>query len=424
MRKTAVLLTASSNLPLARIWIVLFCALIFAMAQFHRAAGGIISPVLTEEFQLTPTAIGGVIGAMFIATVIMQVPAGIALDRYGVRRVVPFSLALSGCGSLLFAQAIDVQWLLVARILLGVGFASLTAGAYLLFARWFPQDRFATLSGLMVAIGGIGGLTGTYPLAESIGIFGWRSNFAAVGFLILAVSLLGYLTIRDAPPDYRDQGGRPRSIKETLTGYREIFGKRDFFKILALGLVTFAPITAIAGLWGGPYFQEVHGLSRTETGLILFVLFLSTSFAGLVVGPLDRRFGTRKGVILGCTFLSFSSLAVLALWPQAPLGAAIACLVFMTFCQQFYLPLAAHNRALFGDHLVGRASTLLTLVSVAGIPLLQGGFGLVLDLSRRSGLSDELGYRLGFASIAVALFLASSIYATAKDIKPQGGEGA
>lgn len=415
-------MTVASIPLLTRVWIVLFTALIFAMAQFHRAAGGIISPVLTEQFLLTPTAIGGVIGAMFIATVLMQVPAGIALDRYGVRRVVPLSLAVSGCGSLLFSQAEDVQWLLVARILLGVGFASLTAGAYLLFARWFPKDRFATLSGLMVAIGGIGGLTGTYPLAESIGLFGWRANFAAVGLLILVVSLLGFLTIRDAPPGYRSKVSNPTSIKETLLGYREIFGKADFFKILALGLVTFAPITAIAGLWGGPYFQEIHGLTRTQTGMILFALFLSTSVAGLVVGPLDRRFGTRKGVILCCASLSFGSLVLLAIWPQPPLAVAVGCLIFMTFCQQFYLPLAAHNRALFADHLIGRASTLLTLVSVAGIPLLQSGFGLVLDVSRRSGLPDELGYRLGFASIATVLLIASAIYAGAKDIRPQDGE--
>lgn len=405
--------------PLARIWIVLFSALLFGVAQFQRSAGGIISPLLTEEFDLTPTAIGAVIGAMFIATMTMQVPAGIALDRYGVRRVVPLMLAVSGLGSVLFSFAEDLEWLLVARILLGVGFASTTAGAYLLFTRWFPQDRFATLSGLMVAIGGIGGLMGTYPLAESIEVFGWRANFVAMGLFILVVSLLGFVTIRDAPPDYQGLTTRAGSLRDTLLGYRQIFGKRDFFKILSLGLVTFAPITAVAGLWGGPYFQEIHGLSRTQAGMILFALFLSTSLAGLVVGPLDRRFGTRKGVVLVCAFLSFCCFATLASWHRVPFEVAVLCLVLMTFFQSFYLPLAAHNRSLFEDHLIGRASTLLTLVSVAGIPLLQSGFGVVLDLSLRNGLSDEQGYRLGFGAIAVALLVASVIYATAKDIKPQ-----
>lgn len=404
----------------ARIWIVLFSALIFSVAQFHRAAGGIVSPALAEELQLTSTALGGVIGAMFIATVVMQVPAGIALDRYGVRGVVPVSLAISGLGSLLFSQAQDVHWLLVARVLLGIGFASLTAGAYLLFSRWFPQDRFATLSGWMVAIGGVGGLTGTYPLAESVALFGWRANFSVMGLFILAVALLGFLTIRDAPPGYLADAARPTSLRETLLGYREIFGKRDFFKILVLGLVTFAPITAIAGLWGGPYFQEIHGLDQSQSGLVLFSLFLSTIVAGLVIGPLDRYFGTRKGVILCCAFLSFCSLVLLALWPEAPLGVAILCLISMTFCQQFYLPLSAHNRALFADHFVGRASTLLTLVAVAGIPLLQSGFGVLLDLSRQYGLSNEQGYRLGFAAIATVLLLGIAVYSTTTDVKPRG----
>ncbi len=403
----------------ARIWIVLFSAITFSVAQFHRAAGGIVSPVLADEMRLTATAVGGIFGALFIASVVMQVPAGILLDRYGARRVLPVSLAISGAGSLLFAMAQDVHWLLFARILLGTGFASLTAGAYLLFATWFPQDRFSTLSGWMIAIGGVGGLSGTYPLAESVAVFGWRANFAVSGMLILIVALLGYVTIRDAPPGSAASRARPRSLRETLLGYREIFGKRDLFKILALGLVTFAPITAIAGLWGGPYFQEIHGLGQTQTGLVLFTLFLATIVAGVIVGPLDRRFGTRKGVVIVCATLSFASLLLLAAWPQAPLALAVACLISMTFFQQFYLPLAAHNRALFADHLVGRASTLLTLVSVAGIPLVQSGFGVLLDVASQLGLSEEEGYRLGFVSIAAALLLGTAIYATATDIKPE-----
>ena len=58
-------------------------------------------------------------------------------------------------------------------------------------------------------------------------------------------------------------------------------------------------------------------------------------------------------------------------------------------------------------------------MSVAGIPLIQSGFGILLDVAAQIGLSGEEGYRLGFASIAAALLVGTSIYATTTDIKPK-----
>ena len=64
------------------------------------------------------------------------------------------------------------------------------------------------------------------------------------------------------------------------------------------------------------------------------------------------------------------------------------------FCQQFYIPLAAHMRKISPDHVLGRASTLLTLVAVAAIPTMQAAIGAVLDLAAAAGLSVTDQYRV------------------------------
>ena len=400
------------------VWVVVFCALCFAVGQFHRAAGGILSPVIAEELSLSASALGSVIGAMFIATMAMQIPAGIALDRFGPRRVLPLMLGLAGIGSIVFSRAVELEWVYAGRILLGVGFASSSAAAHILFSRWFPLDRFAQVSGIMVAIGGIGGLTGTYPLATIVDVTGWRPALFAVGIFTLAIAILGSVTIRNAPPHVPRPVFQPTGWRTMLQGFREILGNRNFPRLLAMGTVAFAPITTLAGLWGGPYFQDVHDFDAHEAGAVLFALFLMTMVGGLVFGPLDRLLGTRKKVVIAGAFGSALCVGGVAVIGDLPAYAVIALLLGMTLCQNFYLTLNAHNRALVGDHLVGRASTLMTVEAVGGLPVMQGGFGVALDWGRSIGLTVEQSYRLGFGFVAACVFLAALVYLTAEDTKP------
>lgn len=392
--------------------------MVFAIGQFHRAAGGIISPLLAQDLNLSASALGSVIGAMFIATMTMQIPAGIALDRFGPRRVLPIMLGLSGIGSIVFANAISLEWVYGGRILLGIGFAASSAAAHILFSRWFPQDRFAQISGIMVAIGGVGGLTGTYPLAAVVDVIGWRTVLSGIGIFTLGIALLGSVTIRNAPPDVPRPVFQPTGWRSMLAGFREILGNRNFPKLLVLGTVSYAPITTIAGLWGGPYFQQVHGMSAQEAGAVLFALFLTTMIAGLIFGPLDRLLGTRKKVVLAGVFGSAVCFATLASVDAVSPWVALGLLLSMTFFQNFYLTLGAHNRALVPDHLVGRASTLMTVAAVGGIPVMQSGFGFALDWGQSVGLSVEQAYRLGFGGIAVAIIVTGLVYMTAEDRRP------
>lgn len=408
------------RLPYA--WVIIFCALVFAIGQFHRAAGGILSPVLARDLNLSAAALGSVIGAMFIATMAMQIPAGVALDRFGPRRVLPVMLGIAGIGSLLFSRAVELEWVYAGRILLGIGFASSSAAAHILFSRWFPQDRFAQVSGIMVAIGGVGGLTGTYPLATIVEAVGWRPALLAVGLFTLAIAILGSVTIRNAPPHVPRPVFQPTGWRAMLGGFREIFGNRNFPRLLAMSTVAFAPITTIAGLWGGPYFQDVHAFDTREAGAVLFALFLMTMVGGLVFGPLDRMLGTRKKVVLGGVLGSALCVGAVAVIGDLPPVAVIALLLGMTLCQNFYLTLNAHNRALVGDHLVGRASTLMTVAAVGGIPLMQGGFGVALDWGQSIGLTVEQSYRLGFGFIAASVLVAGLVYAGAEDRRPDAVE--
>jgi MFS family permease len=102
--------------------------------------------------------------------------------------------------------------------------------------------------------------------------------------------------------------------------------------------------------------------------LVMTIAMVAGSFA---YGPLDRIFGTRKGVALAGNLLAAGCLLALwwvpagGFWPSALLLAGVGVLGM-----SFPL-LMAHGRSFFPPHLLGRGVTLLNMFSIGGVGLLQ-----------------------------------------------------
>lgn len=382
-------------------WLTLgICAAIFALGQFHRASGSIYAPILIDRFAVSATLIGALVSAMFLANIAAQLPFGAALDRLGARRVLPMCLALIGAGTALFAVAGSVEGLVAARIAIGIGSAAMGAASHVIIASAFPARDFGLVSGLVVTLGGVGGLLGTYPLALALERLPWGVIFGSVAAVTL---LLAAVMPRLIAP----QASAPEAASG---GFMALLTLPRFRRILALAFVTYAPIVTITGLWGGPYLQQVTGLGPEAAGAVLFFLFGATIVGGFVFGVMDRRIDKRGRLIGLSAAASIACLCALALLPAPPAPLAIALLLGMVFAQQFYIPLGADMRDAVPDGMLGRASSLFTLVAVSAIPAHQFGFGLVLDLAAAAGVDSAAQFRAGFAAMAGLITLCTAGY--------------
>ena len=388
------------------------CAAIFALGQFHRASGSVFTPIMIDRFALSAAAAGGLVSAMFLANVVSQVPFGAALDRWGIRPVLLLSMLTIAFGTLVFAIADSYPGALVARVIIGLGMGAMGAASHVIIARSFPAADFGYVSGLVVTVGGIGGLSGTFPLAFALERLPWPQVFgaAAVAAVVLALLIRKVVTAEAAP----DSGQGEDS------GFRTLLKSRDFRLIVVMSAVTYAPIVTISGLWGGPYLQDVAGLSASAAGAVLMMFYAATLCAGTVFALLDRHARSRRRVILCAAGTSVASLWVLAALPEPPVALAVGLLVLMVVSQQFYIGLGAHMRQVVPLSMLGRASSLVVLVGVAGIPAMQTGFGAVLDLAAALGWSDADRYRLAFATMGCAIFLAAVVYSRAGGADPAG----
>src|SRR3981081_3824873 len=274
--------------------IVTTLATAYVASHFFRASNVTIGLDLMRDLTIGPEALGALTGAFFFGFSAMQIPCGFFFDRYGPRRTVFRMLLAAVAGGTMFTLAPGWPVLLTGRALMGAGFGVMLIGSMVVISRWFPPDRFSTLSAMVMSIGLPGHPAAPPPLAWAAQAVGWRSVFgAAVVFTALA-AIAVWLVVRDAPPGHPFLARTPEPPRQMLQGLMEVLRNPRLRPILALNFCNYACTFTVQGLWGGPFLREVHGLTPIEAGNVLLVAVIAYQIGILAFGPLDRLLDTRK----------------------------------------------------------------------------------------------------------------------------------
>jgi MFS family permease len=130
----------------------------FLLAFFHRLAPGAIAADLRATFGASATALGFIAAFYFYPYAAMQLPCGVLADSIGPRRLFTAGCVAAGVGSVLFALAPNIAWLLVGRALVGFGVAVAFVSVLKLIASWYREREFATWVGVLMLIGNVGGI--------------------------------------------------------------------------------------------------------------------------------------------------------------------------------------------------------------------------------------------------------------------------
>lgn len=393
----------------------------YVASQFYRVSTAVIAPELMRTLTISPEAMGLVTGIFFLVFAAAQLPVGVLLDRFGPRRVMSglFILAVVGAG--LFAVAEGTTGLLIGRGLTGLGCAAGLMGSMVAMARWFPQSRFSQLTALLYFIGGMGFLLATAPLAQVSEIIGWRGAFWLMAGVTGALALLLFAVVRDAPPGHAAATAKSESAGEIWQGVKAILAHKQLRQLCAMQFVCYATVLSSIGLWAGPYFNDIHGLTGAERGNILLLMNLSTLFGILGYAQVERWANTRKATIITGALVSAVLLTVLAVVPGLGLWSATALLVAFGFTSSYVMLLHAHARAMLPDHLIGRGMTFQNLAVFLGVFAFQAATGVIVGWfeTDAGGAAPELAYRCVYAFLAVCTVLALFFYRQTSDVRPR-----
>ena len=384
-------------------WLVFWTlALAYFLSYFFRSANAVIAPELSTELRLSSGDLGLMTSLFYLSFAGSQIPIGWALDTYGVRIVQPVLLSVAVLGSLLFSVSSSLVTAGLARALLGIGLAGCLMAAFKAFAQWFPPERQATITGYLMALGVLGALGASTPLALISSQTGWRSVFVyGAGLTVIAAALIA-LIVRDAP-----QTAAPRAVQsraESLSPAASSFNFLDptLLRIACVNFFGAGGLLSIQTLWGGKFLFDVYKLDKPQVGELLTVLNLGVLIGYGAIGWLADRYGLTKVALSGVAAF-VACLCLLAAGVPLPLLGAVY-FAFGVFGTSNLL-LLTHARRLYPAALTGRATTFVNLFGIGGTFLLQALIGVIV------GAAPNGGYAVSFGLLALGMGLTLLLYA-------------
>ncbi|PVA10511.1 MFS transporter [Pelagivirga sediminicola] len=379
--------------------------LIYVLSQFYRAFLAVLGGALARDIGAGPQDLAFASGLWFLAFAGAQLPIGWALDRIGPRRTASAMLMVGGAGgALLFAFAQAPGQINLAMMMIGAGCAPVLVSAYYILARQGSPAQFATMAALLLAIGSLGNLGASWPMAWAVETIGWRAAMACLSAITALAAMVLFAFVRD--PDAAP-GGRRGSLRDLLK-------MRALWPIIPMMFVCYAPAAAIRGLWIGPYLGDMFGLGTAQLGQASLVMGIAMICGTLAYGPLDRVFGTQKWVIFGGNMTCAAACLLLAalVGQGAAVGIAL-CAAIGLFGSTFPV-MIAHARGFFPAHLAGRGVTLMNLFGIGGVGLMQLGSG-VLHGSVAAVWGNGASYAALFAFFGLAALAGSLAYLFSRD---------
>ena len=193
--------SSRSSVPRRRWRIAILLAFGVLVNFFDRINLSVSRDALHASFGLSLVAFGYLSSAFSWTYALMQIPAGVLLDRWGVRRVGRISALLWSVASFAGALSPGLSWFFGARFLLGVSESPTFPANAKALGYWFTQEERGLATAITDAAAKLSSAIGVPLIGVLLLYFGWRWSFAATGFISLLYFGLFYCVYRNPSED-------------------------------------------------------------------------------------------------------------------------------------------------------------------------------------------------------------------------------
>jgi ACS family D-galactonate transporter-like MFS transporter len=195
------IISRDSRVPHRRWRIAFLLAFGVLVNFFDRINLSVSRDALHVSFGLSLVAFGYLSSAFSWTYAVMQMPAGVLLDRWGVRRVGRISAFLWSVASFAAAVAPGIHWFFGARLLLGVSESPTFPANAKALGYWFTREERGLATAITDAAAKLATAIGVPFIGVLLFYFGWRWSFAATGFISFLYFLLFYAVYRNPSED-------------------------------------------------------------------------------------------------------------------------------------------------------------------------------------------------------------------------------
>ena len=297
---------------------------------FDRVNLSVSRDALHDAFGISTVMFGYLLSAYNWPYMLLQLPSGLLLDRFGVRRVGIVSTIVWSAASFCAAISTGIGGLFGSRFLLGIGEAPTFPGNAKAVGYWFPKDERSLSTAAFDSMAKFSSAIGVPILGMVLLHFGWRWNFGVTGFISLIYFGLFCAYYKNPSKDLRlsgierehirSGGAQPEDAVRAAAGaplgylitQRKVCG-------LALGYGSYNYVFYLLLTWLPSYLSAAHHLDLAHSVFYTSVPWLCATVAELIVGGWMVDFLIQRGcnavrvrqtVLVGGTSLGLGILGV------------------------------------------------------------------------------------------------------------------
>ncbi|MBS0358802.1 MAG: MFS transporter [Proteobacteria bacterium] len=442
-------------------WIIWGLGCLFYFYEFFlQVSPSVMVPELMRDFSVTATQLGILGSIYFYSYVIMQVPVGLLLDRFGPRKLLTLASIVCAAGSFLFGITHHFFIAEVARFMIGFGSAFALVGCFKIAADWFPSDRFALLAGLVITLGMSGAIVGESPLAFLIAKIHWRDSMVLFGFIGIIISFLLLFIMKEHPHESPNQEttnvtkhfslwqslkdffssiivgflvfliaiciavggifGQSKKVQEFLLNMTHSMGHNmqpileNFLKIITkkqiwlgalYGGLVYTSTPAFTGLWGVPFLTQKYNIERPEAAAMVSIIFVGWLIGSPLFGWLSDRLRRRLPPMIIAAIGGLVSISTILYVSGISIWLMNILLFAFGFFSSGFLPVFSLVRELSPKRSSGTAVAFTNMLNMLGVPITHTIIGILLDLTWHGQMADGIPvYTLHDYNIALCVF--------------------
>ena len=110
-------------------------------------------------------------------------------------------LLIAALGAFLIGLGESWNTVLIGRVLIGLGLGAIYIPMLKVLAVWFKKNEFASLNGIILAVGNAGAIASATPLAILSDAIGWQDVFIFLAITTLILAVMCYVIIRNHPSE-------------------------------------------------------------------------------------------------------------------------------------------------------------------------------------------------------------------------------
>jgi len=277
-----------------------------------RSAPSVMVPEMTEGFGLTSVGIASLLGLFYYAYAPFSLVAGVALDQFSPKKIVPLGAATVAVGALLFSTG-DPTLASIGRFLQGAGGVFALIGAVYIASSHLPAARAATLIGATQMFGMAGGSAGQFVVGPAIaGGMAWDTFWLGMGLIGLPLAVVLFLLIPKGEPKAAPAEGR---MRQAGTAMKTVFLNPQSILCGVISGLLFIPTTIFDMVWGVRFLEEAHDVPYSMAVLRSASVPFGWIIGCPLMGWLSDRIGRRKPVIVGAGLVLAASLTMILYGP-------------------------------------------------------------------------------------------------------------